>query len=571
MADAIELGDSDEEDAAPPAVTVIDEPAPTGLRRSLRSTAYQSLAQQLQGISGVYTAPSGNVELGPNDLTTVAPGEFLNDNVIEYYLKFLQAQAVENDQDLESCHFFNSFFYYKLTQKADKAEGEDKENKRGHERVKKWTKAVDIFSKRYVFVPIHAALHWSLAIIVNPGNVGQGSEMCEPIIVHLDSMRGHHPTSQVSKQLQNYICHEWTHRQKMRGEEPTEYPKKEELRCRSLKVPEQKNGCDCGVFVLAFVKHFLSNLPEVLTDDHIEQLTQRHPTGIGMGTSTCFLGPAWFDSDDASAMRTQIKYHLLKLLVDTSGVSKDDTRIQVAKAEIEMVERELEREERERKQRIQRAADRKRREKERREREEQEKAAKAARVAAAREASTSGAGPAPSAVCLPEEETLIGSRPAAASYRIPRNVVGDDDDEQEMPRDASVRNRRVCDSPMSTDLNAHADIDDVSLPDAVNNEPMQAAGDLVDPGEGTYPTRAPPGKLDRTRKYLEGMGASTHVEEVVLTEPDDPENPPWLNEQLRTQQQQQQQAPAVAPPSGDSDDEDADTIRMVEHGKDGYP
>ena len=31
-------------------------------------------------------------------------------------------------------------------------------------------------------------------------------------------------------------------------------------------------------------------------------------------------------------------------------------------------------------------------------------------------------------------------------------------------------------------------------------------------------------------------GLCMEEEEVVLTEPDDPENPPWLNEQLRTQQ-----------------------------------
>ena len=50
---------------------------------------------------------------------------------------------------------------------------------------------VDIFSKDFLFIPIHDALHWSLIIVCHPGlELGQDTK---PYILHLDSMQGWHP------------------------------------------------------------------------------------------------------------------------------------------------------------------------------------------------------------------------------------------------------------------------------------------------------------------------------------------------------------------------------------------
>ena len=47
---------------------------------------------------------------------------------------------------------------------------------------------VNIFSKRYIFVPIHSDLHWTLGVMCNIGNVsGEGGG---PFIIHLDSLQG---------------------------------------------------------------------------------------------------------------------------------------------------------------------------------------------------------------------------------------------------------------------------------------------------------------------------------------------------------------------------------------------
>jgi Ulp1 family protease len=49
---------------------------------------------------------------------------------------------------------------------------------------------VDLFSFRFVFVPIHDHLHWSLAVICNIGSTARQGEPNAPFILHLDSLRG---------------------------------------------------------------------------------------------------------------------------------------------------------------------------------------------------------------------------------------------------------------------------------------------------------------------------------------------------------------------------------------------
>ena len=55
--------------------------------------------------------------------------------------------------------------------------------------VHRWTRDVDIFSKEFLFIPINYELHWSLAIVCNPGkNTRQGSVAHPPCILYMDSI-----------------------------------------------------------------------------------------------------------------------------------------------------------------------------------------------------------------------------------------------------------------------------------------------------------------------------------------------------------------------------------------------
>jgi len=48
----------------------------------------------------------------------------------------------------------------------------------------------DLFKFRFVFVPIHDHLHWSLAVICNAGNVVAQGQPDAPFILHLDLVKG---------------------------------------------------------------------------------------------------------------------------------------------------------------------------------------------------------------------------------------------------------------------------------------------------------------------------------------------------------------------------------------------
>lgn len=37
----------------------------------------------------------------------------------------------------------------------------------GYNRVRRWTKNVDIFAKKFVYIPIVQGSHWSLAVLTN--------------------------------------------------------------------------------------------------------------------------------------------------------------------------------------------------------------------------------------------------------------------------------------------------------------------------------------------------------------------------------------------------------------------
>ena len=42
----------------------------------------------------------------------------------------------------------------------------------GVDAILSWTKSVNVFEKKLIFVPVHADEHWSLCVIVNPGLIG---------------------------------------------------------------------------------------------------------------------------------------------------------------------------------------------------------------------------------------------------------------------------------------------------------------------------------------------------------------------------------------------------------------
>ncbi|KAJ6621834.1 hypothetical protein B0H10DRAFT_2015955 [Mycena sp. CBHHK59/15] len=132
------------------------------VRRSLR----QSLAPQKPSLDPdevilVYPpGQTGAVNITNGDVTRLAPGEFLNDTLIEFGLKLWLQELEQEDPELaKQIHVFSSFFYKKLNKKNAQE---------GYESVRKWTSKFDLFEKKYIIIPINENLHWYLAIIYHP-------------------------------------------------------------------------------------------------------------------------------------------------------------------------------------------------------------------------------------------------------------------------------------------------------------------------------------------------------------------------------------------------------------------
>ncbi|XP_076011175.1 sentrin-specific protease 6 isoform X2 [Genypterus blacodes] len=120
----------------------------------------------------------GGISVTNEDLHCLNDGEFLNDVIIDFYLKYLVLEKLKKE-DAQRIHVFSSFFYKRLNQR-ERRNVTDTTNlpiqKRKHNRVKTWTRHVDLFQKDFIFVPINESAHWYLAVICFPGLEGPAFE-----------------------------------------------------------------------------------------------------------------------------------------------------------------------------------------------------------------------------------------------------------------------------------------------------------------------------------------------------------------------------------------------------------
>ncbi|XP_041319777.1 sentrin-specific protease 7 isoform X2 [Pyrgilauda ruficollis] len=119
----------------------------------------------------VYPPPPAKGGLGVTreDLECLEYGEFLNDVIIDFYLKYLLLEKAPKHV-ADRTHIFSSFFYKCLTRTEKTSEGDVKVSaaQRRHRRVRTWTRNINIFNKDYIFVPVNEESHWYMAVICFP-------------------------------------------------------------------------------------------------------------------------------------------------------------------------------------------------------------------------------------------------------------------------------------------------------------------------------------------------------------------------------------------------------------------
>ncbi|XP_030607880.1 sentrin-specific protease 7b isoform X1 [Archocentrus centrarchus] len=257
---------------------------------SLNSAGLQQLPTRL--IQYPVAPCKGRITVTKEDLACLGASEFLNDVIIDFYLKYLLLEGVGGSV-AERSHVFSSFFYKQLSRR--RAAGEDDapsvpDRHTRHQRVKTWTRHVDIFTKDFLFVPVNQEAHWYLVVVCFPGleearyeefqsragksgaagtpnsslTSQQPPECSEqgwkkdtvlkrPCILVMDSLKlSYHDN--VCRLIRDYLQVEWeVHRKSPR------LFTSDSMKSFNCRVPQQDNSSDCGLYLLQYVESFLQN------------------------------------------------------------------------------------------------------------------------------------------------------------------------------------------------------------------------------------------------------------------------------------------------------------------------
>ncbi|CAK8688791.1 unnamed protein product [Clavelina lepadiformis] len=173
---------------------------------------------------GEVLAESFNISITRQHMSTLAGLNWLNDEIINYYMELIVQRSKEVD-NLPDAHAMNTFFYPKLSTQ-------------GYRPIRRWTKKVDIFSKKLIFFPIHLGVHWTLAVadfrskeITYYDSMGGSNHKC------LETIKMYLASEHLDKKKTSYDVSDW----KTTNMSPDE-------------IPQQLNGSDCGVFTCTFAE-----------------------------------------------------------------------------------------------------------------------------------------------------------------------------------------------------------------------------------------------------------------------------------------------------------------------------
>ncbi|CAO3647615.1 unnamed protein product [Cunninghamella echinulata] len=165
------------------------------------------------------------------DIYKLYPETWLNDEIINFYMELLTKRSNEqSSSSLSSIHCFNTFFCSTLRDQ-------------GYDKVRRWTKKVDIFDKELLLIPINYSYHWTLGVI----------DMAKKTVAVYDSLNGNHDST--IQLLFNYL--EMEHMDKKKRP----FDKTNWVSATPSNIPQQQNMSDCGVFTCMFAERLSRNHP----------------------------------------------------------------------------------------------------------------------------------------------------------------------------------------------------------------------------------------------------------------------------------------------------------------------
>ncbi len=210
--------------------------------------------------------------------------------------------------------------------------------------MESWTakKGINIFEKKFIFVPVNKSLHWSLCVVVNPGANDPDCDLSTdeecPCMLFLDSLKAHRK-NEVANKIRLWLNSEWKRLNKGDTNRFTD---------RNMPVYDPR-GMSLSSFIrlcLVFLLYsrargfFVSSIPgqllglrrfrlslcfcHVPTEAHVREMKEE---GAAIVTESKEFQ---FDMDDIHRIRNELRTLLERLSVFYTAWKADERRKQVA-------------------------------------------------------------------------------------------------------------------------------------------------------------------------------------------------------------------------------------------------
>ncbi|XP_037076518.1 sentrin-specific protease 1-like isoform X2 [Pollicipes pollicipes] len=169
-------------------------------------------------------AEAFNQRITRHDLQTLKGLNWLNDEVINFYMNMIMERSKTDNSKLPKVYCFNTFFYGKIVSQ-------------GHSSVKRWTRKVDVFAYDLLLIPVHLGMHWCLACV----------DQRKKTVRYFDSMSGNN--NKGLDAILRYLRDEHADKKK----QPLDTS--EWAAVNEKEIPQQMNGSDCGMFACKFAEY----------------------------------------------------------------------------------------------------------------------------------------------------------------------------------------------------------------------------------------------------------------------------------------------------------------------------
>ncbi len=209
--------------------------------------AYAEATAQPDSFEVVVRHAQSNIEVRRHDLASLAPGTWVNDEIMNVVAALLLERDVRRRGARAGgpeCHLFSSFFATRLYKDGDGYE---------YERVRRWTAPKKLarggqpsgclLDLDRIIVPVHQGLHWVTAVI----------DLENRRFQFLDSLGARDEACLAA--LARWLRDEFMDKRKEAREDVLAWPREFPA------VPRQLNGCDCGIFALLFADHAARGAP----------------------------------------------------------------------------------------------------------------------------------------------------------------------------------------------------------------------------------------------------------------------------------------------------------------------